>query len=107
MGGFFRGRPTPDFFNPQASAGPRSIHPNSSISAAKRGSELEEELTVKFTAHDGLQCKISPQSQDHLTAKHGHDFGIDDQLSPNLNQKLNKYPQRKTRVNKNNKSPKA
>ena len=46
---------------------------------------------------------MTDKSTNHLTSKHADVLGINDPLSPNPNQKLTKYKQIRTRVNKENK----
>lgn len=46
---------------------------------------------------------MTDKSTNHLTSKHVDVLGIDDPLSPNPNQKLTKYKQIRTQVNKENK----
>ena len=60
------------------------------------GQSQDQQNTSTLSVHDGSQADITESSVDHLLAKHGHNFGIDDQLPPNLNQKPTKHPQIRT-----------
>jgi len=55
-------------------------------------------------AHDGFEAKLTDKSTNHLTSKHGHNFGIDDPLPPAPNQKPGEHAQPCTRINKVNKA---
>lgn len=68
----------------------------SRLAATKNNNEI-------FIAYDGTQGVLTDKSTNHLTAKHGHDFGIKDLLPPNPNQKPTKYEQPRTRINNTNK----
>lgn len=58
---------------------------------------------VFLVAQDGAIAILKDKSTNHLLSKHGDALGIDDPLPPNPNQKLTKYKQTRTRVNKENK----
>jgi hypothetical protein len=98
-GGLFAGRPKPNYYNPGAAGPPRSV----SCKFAQKNEELDDSSCIRYEAPDGFECKMSPSSQDHLLAKHGHNFGIDDPLPPNPQQKQTKYKQIRTRITKENK----
>lgn len=66
------------------------------------GQSQNQQNTRTLSVHDGSQADISERSVDHLLSKHGHNFGIDDKLPPNLNSKPTKYEQPRTRVNNQN-----
>lgn len=59
---------------------------------------------TNLTAYDIFEAKLTDKSENHLTCKHGHKFGVDDPLPPNPNQKPTKYEQTRTRLNNDNKS---
>ena len=94
--GRFSARPTPNPYNPGCAGGPRSI----TVVSGQRNSDLSTNLT----AHDGFKAKLTNKSENHLTSKHGHKFGVDDPLPPNPNQKPTKYKQTRTRLNNENKA---
>jgi len=95
--GRFSAQPTPDPYNPGCAGRPRSI----TVLSQSKSSEQDSVREVK--AHDGVKAILTDKSTNHLTSKHGHVLGIDDLLPPNPNQKLTKYKQIRTRVNKENK----
>ena len=94
--GRFSARPTTDPYNPGCAGGPRSI----TVLSGQRNSDSSTNLT----AYDGFEAKLTDKSENHLTSKHGHKFGVDDPLPPNPNQKPTKYEQTRTRVTNENKS---
>ena len=94
--GRFSARPTPNPYNPGCAGGPRSI----TVVSGQRNSDLSTNLT----AHDGFKAKLTNKSENHLTSKHGHKFGVDDPLPPNPNQKPTKYKRTRTRLNNENKA---
>ena len=89
----FSPRPTPDPSNPGCAGGPRSI----TVLSGQRNS-------TKLTAYDGFEAKLTDKSENHLTSKHGHKFGVDDPLPRNPNQTSTKYEQTRTRLNNENKA---
>jgi len=89
--GRFSARPTPDPSNPGCAGGPRSI--------TVLSGQLNSDSSTKLTAYDGLEAKLTDKSENHLTSKHGHKFGVDDPLTRNPNQKPTKYEQTRTRLN--------
>lgn len=89
-------RPTPDPQNPGCAGGPRSI---TSLSGQHNSNQ-----STKLTGHDGFEAELTDKSENHLTSKHGNKFGVNDPLPPNPNQKPTKYPQNRTRINKENKA---
>ena len=93
--GRFTPRPTPDPLNPGCAAGPRST----TVLSGQRNSDE----STKLTAYDGFEAKLTDKSENHLTSKHGHKFGVDDPLPRNPNQKPTKYEQTRTRLNNENK----
>jgi len=70
--GRFTPRPTPDPGNPGCAGGPRSI----TVLSGQRNSDE----STKLTAYDGFEAKLTDKSENHLTSKHGHKFGVDDPL---------------------------
>lgn len=94
--GRFSARPTPDPSNPGCAGGPRSI----TVLSGQRNSDS----LTKLTAYDGVEAKLTDKSENHLTSKHGHKFGVDDPLPRNPNQKPTKYEQTRTRLNNQNKA---
>lgn len=94
--GRFSARPTPDPSNPGCAGGPRSI----TVLSGQRNSDSSTNLT----AHDGFEAKLTDKSENHLTSKHGHKFGVDDPLPRNPNQKPTKFEQTRTRLNNENKA---
>ena len=60
--------------------------------------------SIKLTVYDSFEAKLTDKSENHLTSKHGHEFGVDDPLPRNPNQKLTKYEQPRTRLNNENKA---
>lgn len=94
--GRFTPRPTPDPRNPGCAGGPRSI----TVLSGQRNSDE----STKLTAYDGFEAKLTDKSENHLTSKHGHKFGVDDPLPRNPNQKPTKYEQTRTRLNNENKA---
>ena len=94
--GRFSARPTPDPSNPGCAGGPRSI----TVLSGQRNSDS----STKLTAYDGFEAKLTDKSENHLTSKHGHNFGVDDPLPCNPNQKPTKYEQTRTRLNNENKA---
>jgi hypothetical protein len=94
--GRFSARPTPDPHNPGCAGGPRSI----TVLSGQRNSDSSTELT----AYDGFEAKLTDKSENHLTSKHGHKFGVDDPLPHNPNSKPTKYEQTRTRLNQANKA---
>lgn len=94
--GRFTPRPTPDPRNPGCAGGPRSI----TVLSGQRNSDE----STKLTAYDGFEAKLTDKSENHLTSKHGHKFGVADPLPPNPNQKPTKYEQTRTRLNNENKA---
>lgn len=94
--GQFRPQPTPDPQNPGCAGGPRSI----TVLSGQRNSDSSTNLT----AHDGFEAKLTDKSENHLTSKHGHKFGVNDLLPRNPNQKTTKFKQTRTRINNENKA---
>lgn len=94
--GLFSARPTPDPSNLGCAGGPRSI----TVISGQRNSDSSTNLT----AHDGFEAKLTDKSENHLTSKHGHKFGVDDPLPRNPNQKPTKFEQTRTRLNNENKA---
>ena len=94
--GRFSARPTPDPSNPGCAGGPRSI----TVLSGQRNSDSSTNLT----AYDGFEAKLTDKSENHLTSKHGHKFGVDDPLPRNPNQKPTKFEQTRTRLNNENKA---
>ena len=94
--GRFTSRPTPDPRNPEWAGGPRSI----TVLLNQRNSDE----STKLTAYDGFEAKLTDKSENHLTSKYGHKFGVDDPLPRNPNQKPTKYEQTRTRLNNENKA---
>lgn len=94
--GRFSARPTPEPSNPGCAGGPRSII----VLSGQRNSDESK----KLTAYDGFEAKLTDKSENHLTSKHGHKFGVDDPLPRNPNQKPTKYEQTRTRLNNENKA---
>jgi hypothetical protein len=82
--------------NPGCAGGPRSI----TVLSGQRNSDE----STKLTAYDGFEAKLTDKSENHLTSKHGHKFGVDDPLPRNPNQKPTKYEQTRTRLNNENKA---
>lgn len=87
---------TPNEMNPGCARGPRTIL------SSKRGPDK----STKLTTYDGFEVELTDKSENHLTSKHGHNFGVDDPLPPNSNQRATKYKQARTRtrLNKENKT---
>jgi hypothetical protein len=83
--GRFSARPTPDPSNAGCASGPRSI----TVLSGQCNSDSSTKST-KLTAYDGFQAKLTDKSENHLTAKHGHQFGVDDPLPPDPNQNTNR-----------------
>lgn len=98
--GRFFPQSTPDPSNPGCASGPRSV---TVLSSHNSPSSSKEDSTREITAHDGVTGRVTDKSLNHLTSKHGHTLGIDDQLPPLPNQKQGKYQQIRTRVNAENK----
>jgi hypothetical protein len=96
--GRFTARPKPSFNNPGCSAGPRSV---TVMHQAKSG---QQESGRTMTTHDGFKALLKDRQADHLTSNHGHNYGIDDQLPANPNQKVTKHPQVRTRINNKNRA---
>jgi hypothetical protein len=94
--GRFSARPTPDPSNPGCAGGPRSI----TVLSGQRNSDE----STKLTAYDSFEAKLTDKSENHLTSKHGHKFGVDDPLPRNPNQKPTKHEQTRTRLNNENKA---
>ncbi len=94
--GRFTPQPTPDPQNPGCVGGPRFI----TILSGQRNSDSSTNLT----AYDGFEAKLTDKSENHLTSKHGHKFGVDDPLPRNPNQKPTKFEQTRTRLNNENKT---
>lgn len=94
--GRFTPRPTPDPRNPGCAGGPRSI----TVLSGQRNSDK----STKLTTYDGFEAKLTDKSENHFTSKHGHEFGVDDPLPRNPNQKPTKHEQTRTRLNKENKA---
>lgn len=94
--GRFSARPTPDPSNPGCAGGPRSL----TVLSGQRNANSSTNLT----AYDGFEAKLTDKSENHLTSKHGHTFGVDDPLPPNPNQNPTKYEQTRTRLNNDNKA---
>jgi hypothetical protein len=94
--GRFSARPTPDPYNPGCAGGPRSI----TVLSGQRNSDS----STKLIAYDGFEARLTDKSENHLTSKHGHKFGVDDPLPRNPNQKPTKYEQTQTRLNNENKA---
>jgi hypothetical protein len=95
----FSPRATPNFHNPGNAGGPRSI---TVVGSAKSSDQTHDQNTRLMQAHDGRKAKLPQKSADHLLSKHGHNFGIDDKLPLEPNQKPTKYAQVRTRINKPN-----
>ena len=90
-------QPSPDPWNVQCgAAGPRSI----TVVRSRRG---DPNAFTKLKTYDGFEVKLTSKSEDHLTSKHGHDFGVTDVLPPPANQKPTKYERVITRLNIENK----
>jgi hypothetical protein len=94
--GRFTPQLTPDPHNPGCAGGPRSI----TVLSGQRNSDSSTNLT----AHDGFEAKLTDKSENHLTSKHGHKFGVDNPLPRNPNQKPTKFEQTRTRLNNENKA---
>ena len=94
--GRFSAQPTPDPYNPGCARGPRSII----VLSGQRNSDSSTNLI----AHDGFEAKLTDKSENHITSKHGHKFGVDDPLLRNPNEKPTKYKQTRTRLNNENKA---
>jgi hypothetical protein len=62
-------------YNPECVGGPRSI---TVLSSQHNPSSSVEQNTRIMEAHDGFKTKLTDKSANHLTAKHGHSFGIDE-----------------------------
>lgn len=90
------GRPQPGMnpSNPWAAGGPRSV---THLSGQKPA-------LSKFSAIDGSEVELTPESLDHASSKHGHNWGVNDPLPLTPNQKKTKYFQTRTRLNKANKA---
>ena len=87
---------TPNERNPGCARGPRTIL------LSKRGADK----STKLTTYDGFEAELTDKSENHLTSKHGHNFGVDDPLPLNSNQRATKYKQDpiRTRLNNENKA---
>ena len=94
--GRFSAQPTLDPYNPGCARGPRSII----VLSGQRNSDSSTNLI----AHDGFEAKLTDKSENDLTSKHGHKFGVDDPLLRNPNEKPTKYKQTRTRLNNENKA---
>jgi hypothetical protein len=94
--GRFTPQPTPDPHNPGCTGRPRSI----TVLSGQRNSDS----STKLIAYDGFEAKLTDKSENHLTSKHGHKFGVDDPLPRNPNSKPTKYEQTRTRLNHENKA---
>ncbi len=94
MGGLFKRQIQPKPGNPSCAAGPRSI---TSVSATG------EEMTT-IMAYDGFKARLSENSMNHFTTKHGHKFGVDDLLPLDKNQKPTPHKQYRTCLNKTNRA---
>ena len=94
--GRFTPRPTPDPRNPGCAGGPQSI----TVLSGQRNSDK----STKLTTYDGFEAKLTDKSENHLTSKHGHEFGVDDPLPRNSNQKPTKYERTRTRLSNENKA---
>ena len=97
--GRFSARSTPDPSNPGCAGGPRSI---TVISSQKNPSSFGEQNTRIIEAHDGFKATMTDRSARHLTANHGHTFGINDPLPHQPTRNSTSYPQIRTRINKVN-----
>ena len=86
--GRFTPKPAPDPSNPGCAIRPRSI----TVLSGQRNSDE----STKLTARDGFEARLTDKSENHLTSKHGHAFGVDDPLPRNPNQKPTKYDQPRT-----------
>ena len=96
--GRFTARPTPpDPYNPGCAGGPRTV-------TVLSGQQRNSDLSTNLTAYDGFEAQLTDKSLNHLTSKHGHEFGVDDRLPIDPNQKPTKYEQIRTRVNNENKA---
>lgn len=89
-------RPSSDSRNPGCASGPRSI----TVLSGQRHSDE----STRLTAYDGLEAKLTDKTENHVTSKHGHEFGVDDPLPRNPNQKPTKYKQTRTPINNENKA---
>lgn len=98
--GRFSARPAPDPYNPGCGGKPRSVTVLSNQSNPNSPAE-KNVRTIKD--HEGAEFGLTDRSLNHLTSNHGDTFGIDDQLPPAANQNPTKYPQVRTRINKENK----
>jgi len=78
-----------------AGGGPRSI------TVLSNGRNLDS--STKFKTFDGYKAELTDQSENHVTAKHGHKFGVDDPIPMGRNAKQTKYEQTRTRLNIRNK----
>lgn len=87
--------PNADPYNPGCAAGPRSVR-----FLGKQNSNSDS--STKLIARDGFEAKLTEKSLNHLTSKHGHQFGVNDPLPTNPNQKSTKHKQIRTRTNKKN-----
>jgi hypothetical protein len=54
--------------------GPRSI----TVLSGQRNTNPSTNLIV----YNGFEAKLTDKSENHLTSKHGHKFGVDDPLTP-------------------------
>ena len=55
---------------------------------------------IKF--YDGFEAEMVKNNMNHLLAKHGHNFGIEERLALDPNQTPPLYPQVRTRLNSKN-----
>jgi len=78
-----------------AGGGPRSI------TVLSNGRNLDS--STKFKTFDGYKVELTDQSENRVTGKHGHKFGVDNLIPMDSNAKQTKYKQTRTRLNKRNK----
>jgi hypothetical protein len=104
-GGFGRvfSPPTPKDLSNQGcgGGGPKSV---TARFVQENTSSSAEKHTRIIKAHDGFEAKLTDKSTNHLTSRHGHNFGIDHPLPSAPNQKPGQYVQPRTRINKINKA---
>lgn len=79
-------------YNPGCAGGLKSI----TVVPSSQNKTKTSEKSTKLIAHDVFKAKITQKSQSYLVSKHGHQFGINDLLPRNPNQKKSPHIQVRT-----------
>ena len=101
--------PNSNFFYGGCHGGPKSVKIGrswSELAAEANGEKASQQSNPKpyreMKDLTGKRVKLDQDSHRHLLNKHGRALNVDDLLPPSQNQKPTKWPQTRTRINKQN-----